>query len=624
MRVKPSKGIAKFAKEAKSKRSKLESTHQFFARLSTRERGLFAVVTEDISLNSTAGIQNIGRKIWHGQARAKYVSLALTLVRLALNCAVVISSAISVMGQPSDDNKRNGKYLNDSLLGLPRRGNDGCYPKHIQKLSAWQLLIFGELVCVASMVLIFVASVLRLVCSRQPHAYVANHAFALLACPRIASKFSFLMFLHLANVERLQSFIFRGEFRCIAAFIKNTVRHQTASLKDVAGMALKDLPAGLLPKRRERADSWTPAASDNDGDGSAYAERAARQHSKSVRSDQMGRSRTALVRKDTEETRSDDQSGSVTAGRWAKAPRRSTDIPFKQAHAWRRGTLSSDIGVDCGQDTDAIIRKYNIVGLVVCVMLVGAAIMAMLWKLSLLYFACLYPMGEWDLTEWILFIGFINQVSGVSLSGELELLRILLFKFGGETTQWGSMQIEACATYFHYLATRTVEQLGIGRGIILLMTLTSAELQALFQGHMRQAEQASVRREEEEMFTALHNPENLKDLRDKLLTEFGSLQTLDLGVRTASDLEEGLHMCNTNQKKAIGLLRLAARTQEFIWEWSKVEMLESVLDPDQDCDPDPNGVPVAPHVFEPETNDQRASFDPEAGLAACVPSLASE
>ena len=50
----------------------------------------------------------------------------------------------------------------------------------------------------------------------------------------------------------------------------------------------------------------------------------------------------------------------------------------------------------------------------------------------------------------------MNQISGLSLSNELETLRILLFKFGGEESNWTREAIQACDTYFRHFAARTV------------------------------------------------------------------------------------------------------------------------------------------------------------------------
>jgi len=235
-------------------------------------------------------------------------------------------------------------------------------------------------------------------------------------------------------------------------------------------------------------------------------------------------------------------------------------------------------GKDVGEDTSRGLAISNMIGTLFCILLICASIASFVIKFTPLYFVAIYPVGEWKIQEWILFIGFINQVSGIALSGELEMLRVLLFKFGGESGFWGSEQIEACSTYFHYLAARTVEQLGAARGLVLMWTLTSKELQKLLVGHTRAGQQAATRAQAVEMFDVLHDKERLEYMRDSLIDDFNRTQGSLNDVLQLAPYERRMEVLNDAQKNAIGKLRLACRAQEFIWEWSKVELLEAPLD----------------------------------------------
>jgi len=334
--------------------------------------------------------------------------------------------------------------------------------------------------------------------------------------PKIACKFSFIAFLHLASVDRLKTFIFRGEFRCLAVLFKNSVRRKMQQVE-------------RMSRRTSQSLSWwankypvTDLSLNDSGDSS------------------------------------------------------------RQMHSpngtWMKSAFTSGIRKDVGQDTGRGLAFNNMIGTLFCFFLIGVSIASFVVKFTLLYFVAIYPAAEWMIEEWFLFVGFINQLSGIALSSELEMLRVLLFKFGGEKSFWGSEQIEACSTYFHYLAARTVEQIGPLRGVILMWTLSSAELQSLFIGHMRTEEQSSVRHQEVEMFDVLHDKERLIEMRDGLVSDFAATQgSLNELLKLTSE-HRRMEALNDAQKTAIGKLRLACRVQEFIWEWSKVELLEAPFD----------------------------------------------
>jgi hypothetical protein len=319
-------------------------------------------------------------------------------------------------------------------------------------------------------------------------------------------KFSLIIFLHLANTERVKEFIFRGEFRCLATTTRTWLHRISQTLKKIK-------------TRKKHQKVETPADGDLD---------------------------------DPE----------LAVGKLS-----SLGTPDHTA-----SSISSKLKKT---------RMWDTIGMVLCCCLILLSMRVLVLKLTLVYFAGIFYWTEWNYKEWLLFLGFLNQLSGLALSGEVEMLRILLFKFGGEESKWDAETIEACDTYFHYLAYRTIEQLGRFRGIVLLFSLNSAQLQGLFQGHMRRKEQQAVRGKEIEMFQRLHDREALMEMRNELLTGFGNmLDDHDRLLREASK-ETKMEVLNLCQTQAVGGLRLAAKAQEFIWEWEKVLLLEKAPVHDQ-------------------------------------------
>lgn len=460
-------------REGQSKREKLNNTHKFFSDLPEHERRLFAIVTEDIPLNSTAGLQTIRKRLWEGRERSLLFEFALRICQISLNCYTVLSLAASMAwGKPQySDDTHSGSH--GVLKVCSTRLKPHCFETALSQWLVLQIFCFfeaGVLLCMCSYTLI---CSLCITMRADPGEFVGRHYFGYLGIPRLTAKFSFIMFLHWANAERLKAFIVSGEFRCLASLYGSTLRRR------VVGVVVPVDP--MLP---------------------------------------IGMQQHVL-------------------------PKES------------QGTL------------------WHIAGFMFWAALFGVGIYALLLKLMLMYFAALFPISEWTPREALLFLGFVNQLSGISLSTEIQMLRILLFKFGGQETRWNSAQIEACTTYFRYFTARSVEQLGPRRALCLLWTMNSADLQKLFQGNQRFLQQVIARDAEVEMFLRLDSREQLVNLRDQLLKSFGNMNAqLDETLET-TDPEDRVTLLNRLQVKAIGELRLAAQVQEHIWEWTKVDMLEA-------------------------------------------------
>merc|ERR1712217_35441 len=146
---------------------------------------------------------------------------------------------------------------------------------------------------------------------------------------------------------------------------------------------------------------------------------------------------------------------------------------------------------------------------------------------------------------------------------------------GGEDTCWQETEIDACRTYFHYFSMRLVEQLGRVRALMVFWAMTSADLQSLFQGKLRHMEQKAVRDQEILMMQKLNNREELVRQRNALLESSKRAEaTLKEELDNALPSER-MKLLELTQAKLIGEMRLAARVQEHIWEWRKVELLET-------------------------------------------------
>jgi len=474
-------------KDGKSKRKKILNTNQFFMDLPEYEKVLFAIVTEDISLQNTAGLQNIKRKLWKGKEIFKLMNIVFMIGQLSLNVYTVLRMAASVH---LNLKVNNFEVTEESLTICSDRIIPDCIETRLKRLMVMQVLLTAEAAVVLTMALIIVWSALMMLCCKAPHSYAKRRYFCLMAMPKLATKFSLMSFLHIGNAERLKSFIMRGEFRCLAILFLDSMRSRKREFED-------------LSVKRSRSAS-------------------------KERLNRAAKSASVL-------------------------------------NASQSGCTSRFCQFLYGE----------FFGFVICGFIVFVALHMLLVKLMMVYFAGIFSYTEWTLNEWLLFMGFVNQLSGISLSSEIESLRILLFKFGGEDTRWGSKEIEACATYFRYLAERTVSQAGRWHALVLMWTLSSADLQSLFQGHQRLKEQVAVRHKEMEMFEKLHSREALEKMRDDLLSNFKESQEMLPQYISMAEKENRMKGLDQVQMASCGNLRLAARIQEHIWEWDKVELLEN-------------------------------------------------
>eukprot|EP00928_Gymnodinium_smaydae_P045952 TRINITY_DN30589_c0_g1_i1.p1 TRINITY_DN30589_c0_g1~~TRINITY_DN30589_c0_g1_i1.p1 ORF type:complete len:565 (+),score=76.52 TRINITY_DN30589_c0_g1_i1:54-1748(+) len=480
---------AKCAKEGQAKRKKMLNTHLFFSQLNEREKDLFAIVTEDISLQNTSGLQNIKRKLWKGKAKYRIMTVAFMMCQLLLNCYTVAKLTLHVM---LPDSGTDIALKSNMLEVCSNRLYPTCFQTELSRLFVTQALCCLEAGVVFIMACLTLLSSVSLLVRGDPVNYVKYYHFTILVLPKLACKFSLISFLHVVNAERLKSILLRGELRCLVSVCWRA-----------------------RPKDRKVAPEQTNAA-----------------------------------------------------------------IMAKN--------LSG--------------RVSEIFGLLTVGFVVMLALHMLLVKLFMVYFAAIFSYYTWTFEEWLFFMGFVNQLSGLSLSTEIEMLRILLFKFGGEDTRWGLQQIEACGTYFQYFASRTVEQVGRVRSVVIFWSMASADLQSLFQGHQRLHEQVKVRNEAKEMFQKLKDPEQLVEMRESLLSNFQATQhTLNSTLR-AAPTKERLKLLNELQTRAVGQLRLAARVQEHIWEWNKVELLEqmtlsgSCCELEGDTREETNGETVAAHI----------------------------
>jgi len=106
-------------------------------------------------------------------------------------------------------------------------------------------------------------------------------------------------------------------------------------------------------------------------------------------------------------------------------------------------------------DSRFVIRRL-ILAFFICLAFstVGMSFQALLVKLTAIHFASVRSFYTWDLYEWFLVGGFLNQLAGVCFVEEMELHRILLFKFGGTGAQWDWKKCRACTGYLALLSKK--------------------------------------------------------------------------------------------------------------------------------------------------------------------------
>ena len=80
----------------------------------------------------------------------------------------------------------------------------------------------------------------------------------------------------------------------------------------------------------------------------------------------------------------------------------------------------------------------------------------------------------------------------------------------------------------------------------------------------------AVRKETIAMHQSLHSRSLLESLRTRLLrSASATFDTFDKQLEDIDDEKCRHDTCNRLQRKAAGELRLAAKVQEFIWQWEK-------------------------------------------------------
>lgn len=112
------------------------------------------------------------------------------------------------------------------------------------------------------------------------------------------------------------------------------------------------------------------------------------------------------------------------------------------------------------------------------------AFFALLVKLSIIHFVTVRTPSQWSLQEWLLAFGFINQLGGICHAEDIEMHRVLLFKFGGAASEWDENACRVVVGFLHLLAKKVAEgRIGAnGRmhTIAALCSLTSDHVQMLF------------------------------------------------------------------------------------------------------------------------------------------------
>lgn len=504
------------SKKGDKTRKKILKTHKFFMELTDQEREMFAIVTQDISLQNTGGLQSIKRRLWEGRELFKLAAMMAQIAQVVLNVSTTVRMCTMTLHNVA--NGSNTLSLTSDRLRICSPhiridGSDatqiGCFETGLvrKRLTQAFLLTEAALVCAATLYITW-SSLFLMVC-RKPSSYAGRRYFVMMALPKITARFSLVMFLHMANADRLKSFLLRGEFRCLASLCFDSLRQHMSSLVVVPGEKTRVVPF-------VKKDTFASAQ--------------------------------ACIGNVTKHLNFLENDNISDGG----------NPPKPSRCRWR-----------CKRDTCC-----QVVGLVSCLVLIVAALHSLLIKMMLLYFVIISSYTEWDIKEWLTFLGFVNQLSGISLSSEVETLRILLFRFGGETTKWTPMQIQACGTYFRFLSRRLVEQTGRRVALVLMWTMSSADLQKLFQGHQRLHEQNAVLGDTIEVFERIADSAQLINMRDKLLRNFRNREdTLEQSLELVPP-DQRLELLNFVQTRAIGELRLAAQVQEHIWQWKKVLLHE--------------------------------------------------
>lgn len=125
----------------------------------------------------------------------------------------------------------------------------------------------------------------------------------------------------------------------------------------------------------------------------------------------------------------------------------------------------------CGSDD----CKNHIAAMLVPI-LVCFSLLAMLVKMTSMFCETLIDYRSWTFHNWIIFFGFINQIGGIVLASEVELLRVLLFKFGGSEAKWDSQNVKRCNEFLKFLVLRVLDAVGAD-SIVALASMGSNTIQ---------------------------------------------------------------------------------------------------------------------------------------------------
>lgn len=199
-----------------------------------------------------------------------------------------------------------------------------------------------------------------------------------------------------------------------------------------------------------------------------------------------------------------------------------------------------------------------------CLVVGIISLCSLLNKLKIISFAGDKALGDWTRPEFIVFLGFVNQLGGLVRASEVEMHRVLLFKFGGEHSSWQQSEIDACSFYFSCLAERMVADLKLFNGIVMMSVFSSTDLQWLLLGKNREEQCQAVRAERLEMLSVLSDEGKLKDLLRRLIDSF-QVNRVKYDTDIANDLEE----FRAREIKNMGKLRLAANVAEFVSDYSR-------------------------------------------------------
>jgi len=109
---------------------------------------------------------------------------------------------------------------------------------------------------------------------------------------------------------------------------------------------------------------------------------------------------------------------------------------------------------------------------------------SLLVKMTALHFATIVGFTEWDIHHWILFMGFVNQVSGAVTMEEEELSRLFLFIYGGSNAKWDQTEFLAVAEFMSLVAEKVIvgkigEEKGCLAAISVLSSFEANQLQRL-------------------------------------------------------------------------------------------------------------------------------------------------